>query len=170
MALQPAPVESHRSHWYAYFRRFPCQVPVLAVRAYGTRAVPLTEGGVTFFGGCCPGEEAPPEAPPVASISVSAPAVTAAVMRRLITSLPSGGIDCLVTLKRGRCVPILLLFPRNEAVVLPIPGQSAACDLSSPPDLVIGTETAITRALLLRASPAHACPRRGTSRSSTWGR
>jgi hypothetical protein len=66
---------------------------------------------------------------------------------------------------------ILLLFPLIYAVLLPMPSQRAACDLSSVcPNLVIGTETAITRALLLRASPAHAWPRPGMSRSSTWGR
>jgi hypothetical protein len=36
IAAQPAPDESHRSHWYAYVRAFPCQVPILAVRMLGT--------------------------------------------------------------------------------------------------------------------------------------
>jgi hypothetical protein len=110
IAAQAAPVESQRSHWYANLRRFPCQVPVLVESVFGTRATPLTEGGVEFFGGCCPGEFAPPEAIPVARTTVSAAAPRAVVMRRLITSLPSGGIDWLVTPKGGRCGPILLFF------------------------------------------------------------
>jgi hypothetical protein len=99
MALQLAPVESQRSHWYAYFSDLPDQIPLVVVSVLGTRAMPTTKGGVKLLGGCCPGEDAPPDAPPVASIRVSAAAVTAAVMRRLITSLPSGETRSLVTLK-----------------------------------------------------------------------
>jgi hypothetical protein len=116
IAAQAAPVVSQRSHWYANLRPFPCQVPVLEENVFGTRATPLTEGGVRFLGGCCPGEFAPPEAIPVARTRVSAEA-TAVVMRRLITSLPSGGIDFLVTPKRGRCGPILLFFSLIYAVL-----------------------------------------------------
>ena len=96
IAAQPAPEESHRSHWYAYFTAFPCQVPVLAVMMFGTRASPLIEGGVWFLGGCFPG--GPPDATAVARTTVKAAAV-AAVMRRLITSLPSGAMEWLVTLE-----------------------------------------------------------------------
>jgi hypothetical protein len=42
---------------------------------------------------------------------------TAVVMRRLITSLPSGDIDFLVTPKRGRRGPILLFFSLIYAVL-----------------------------------------------------
>jgi hypothetical protein len=65
---------------------------------FGTCALPLIEGGVWFLGGCFPGEREPPEATAVARTRVRAAAVTA-VMRRLITSLPSGGTDFLVTLE-----------------------------------------------------------------------
>ena len=98
MAPQLAPVESHRNHWYAYLSDFPCHVPVLAVRVSDTCATPLTIGGVRFAGASCPGEERPPEAPPVASISVSAATVAATVMWRLITFFTSGDTDRLVTL------------------------------------------------------------------------
>jgi hypothetical protein len=57
--------------------------------------MPLIEGGVRFLGGCCPGPD-PPEATAVAKTRVKAAAV-AAVMRRLITILPSGGTRFLVT-------------------------------------------------------------------------
>jgi hypothetical protein len=110
IALQLAPAVSQRSHWYAYRRRLPCQVPVVAVSVFGTCAVPLTEGGVMFFGGCCRDEEEPPDAPPVARINVSAAAVTALVMRRLITSLPSGGGERFVTLKGGTWGPGFAVF------------------------------------------------------------
>ena len=55
MPLQPAPAESHRSHWYANFNPFPCHVPLLAVSVFGTTALPAIEGGVWFRGACCPG-------------------------------------------------------------------------------------------------------------------
>ena len=80
-------------------RAFPCHVPVLAVRVFGTWLAPLTEGAARFFGASCPGEDGPPEAPPVASISVSAATVAATVMWRLITSFTSGDTDGVVTLK-----------------------------------------------------------------------
>jgi hypothetical protein len=115
MAPQLAPAESQRSHWYANFTPFPCQVPVLDVRVFGTRAVPLTEGGVMFFGTSCPGEDGPPEAPAVARTNVRAAEVRAAVMRRLITSLPSYDTPLLVTLKRGSRPMICLFFRRCGA-------------------------------------------------------
>ena len=52
LALQFAPAESHRSHWYANFKDFPCHVPVLAVRVVATTALPLIEGSVWSAGGC----------------------------------------------------------------------------------------------------------------------
>jgi hypothetical protein len=100
IAAQPAPAESHRSHWYAYFRVLPCQVPVLAERMLGTCASPLIDGGVWFLGGCWPSAREPPEATAVARTTVRAAAV-AAVMRRLITSLHSGATEWPVTLERG---------------------------------------------------------------------
>jgi hypothetical protein len=118
MAPQFAPVESQRSHWYANFSPFPSQVPVLDVSAFGTRAVPLIEGDVKFFGASCPGERPPPEAPAVARTSVRAAEVRAAVMRRLITSLPSGAMPLLVTPKRGSRMMICLFFPHQYAVSL----------------------------------------------------
>ena len=109
--LQLAPAESHRSHWKANFKPFPCHVPVLAVMVFGTTALPLIEGGAWFWGGCCPGAAAPPEAPPVASMRITAAPVRAVVMRRLITSLPSGGGRGPVTLRwgsRGRFLRFLV--------------------------------------------------------------
>jgi hypothetical protein len=100
IAPQLAPVESHQSHWYAYLRFFPCQVPVLAVRVFGTCAVPLIVGGVRLLGGCCPVPLELPEAPPVARTIATAADVTAAVMRRPITFLSSGCTSCPITLMR----------------------------------------------------------------------
>jgi hypothetical protein len=99
MALQLAPAESHRSHWYANFNPFPFHVPVPAVSVFGTTTVPLIEGSVWFWGSCCPGAFERPDAPPLARMRVTAAAARAAVMRRLITRLPSGGARSLVTLE-----------------------------------------------------------------------
>jgi hypothetical protein len=99
MALQPAPVEPHRSHWYANFKPFPLHVPVLDVSVFGTTTVPLIEGSVWSLGSCCPGAFDRPEAPPLATMRVTAAAARAAVMRRLITPLPSDGARCVVTLE-----------------------------------------------------------------------
>jgi hypothetical protein len=112
MALQLAPAESHRSHWYAYFKFFPDQAPVLAVSVFGSTAVPLIDGDVVSSGACCPGGPEPPEAPPVARMRVTT-ATVAAVMRRLTTSLPSGGARSPATLKRGRPSEDLQCFRWN---------------------------------------------------------
>jgi hypothetical protein len=45
MALQLAPLESHRSHWYAYERLLPLHEPVEAVSALPICVVPLIAGG-----------------------------------------------------------------------------------------------------------------------------
>ena len=51
IVAQLAPDESHRSHWNAYFEAL-CQVPVFAVRVFGTTALPLIEGNVWALGAC----------------------------------------------------------------------------------------------------------------------
>jgi hypothetical protein len=51
ISTQPAPLESHRSHRYAYDGAVPDQVPDEPVSVSPSRAVPVTVGAVEFTGG-----------------------------------------------------------------------------------------------------------------------
>jgi hypothetical protein len=83
---------------------------VLAVSGFGTRGVPLIDGGVRFLGGCCPCPLEPEAATPVARMAATTATVTVAVTRRLITSLDSGYTSRPVTLKWGSSEELLRIL------------------------------------------------------------
>jgi hypothetical protein len=84
IALQLAPPESQRSHWYTYLKLLPSHRPTAAVRELPTCVVPLMDGGVRFTGASWPGAEVLPAPAPVTRIVATATAAKAIAMWRLI--------------------------------------------------------------------------------------